>query len=199
MTDTKKARGRPRAFDEAAAVAAAERLFRIRGYDGAGVAELSREMGVNPPSLYGAFGSKAGLLARALARYELGDAAFVARALEEPDAARFARALLRGAARAYAPRNGCAGCLAIETARRGGDPEARAAAAARIGATRAALRDRLAADPAATVGAEAGADALMAALAGLSGLACLGWSEGRLDAAACRLADGFSASFSAGE
>jgi AcrR family transcriptional regulator len=62
-------RGRPRAFDRDAALAAAMRVFWRRGYDGASMAELTAEMGINAPSLYAAFGSKEELFQEALRLY----------------------------------------------------------------------------------------------------------------------------------
>src|SRR5262245_54161278 len=70
--DNSKPRGRPRAFDMGAAVDKAMRLFHGRGYDAVGVAELGAALGVNPPSLYAAFGSKMGLFREAVARYVAG-------------------------------------------------------------------------------------------------------------------------------
>jgi AcrR family transcriptional regulator len=61
--------GRPRAFDEDEAIETAMRLFWRHGYEGVGMSELTRAIGVAPPSLYGVFGSKAGLYRRALDRY----------------------------------------------------------------------------------------------------------------------------------
>jgi AcrR family transcriptional regulator len=44
-------------------------LFWEQGYDATGVADLTRAMGITPPSLYAAFGSKEELFRRAVARY----------------------------------------------------------------------------------------------------------------------------------
>lgn len=63
-------RGRPRAFDRNEALKAALRVFWQRGYAPASVAELCKAMGSNAPSLYAAFGSKAGLFLEALHFYE---------------------------------------------------------------------------------------------------------------------------------
>lgn len=62
--------GRPRSFDRAKALAAATRLFRERGYDGATLADLQQAMGgISPPSLYAAFGSKEELFKESVASY----------------------------------------------------------------------------------------------------------------------------------
>lgn len=61
--------GRPREFDLENALDEAMDVFWRRGYEGATIAELTAAMGINPPSLYAAFGSKEGLLKAALDRY----------------------------------------------------------------------------------------------------------------------------------
>ncbi|MGR3503810.1 TetR/AcrR family transcriptional regulator [Pseudaestuariivita sp.] len=68
MIDTKK-KGRPRKFDREAALDAAVGVFQAEGYDGASMDLLTRAMGINRPSLYGAFGDKQALFLEALARY----------------------------------------------------------------------------------------------------------------------------------
>lgn len=45
------------------------RLFRRHGYGGVSIADLTGAIGIAPPSLYAAFGSKAGLYREALDRY----------------------------------------------------------------------------------------------------------------------------------
>lgn len=58
--------GRPRKFEEAAAVDAAVAVFRQRGYASTSVDHLVEATGVHRGSLYGVFGSKHGLFMRAL-------------------------------------------------------------------------------------------------------------------------------------
>ncbi|WP_037340692.1 TetR/AcrR family transcriptional regulator [Salinisphaera hydrothermalis] len=65
----KRRSSRPRSFDRAEAVETAMRLFRRHGYEGVSVANLTKAIGIAPPSLYAAFGSKAGLYREALDRY----------------------------------------------------------------------------------------------------------------------------------
>lgn len=59
----------PRTFDRDQAIDTAMRLFRRHGYEGVSIAELTGAIGIAPPSLYAAFGSKAGLYREALDRY----------------------------------------------------------------------------------------------------------------------------------
>lgn len=62
-------RGRPRVFDREQALDAAMDLFWRRGFSATSVADLCAAMGINPPSLYAAFGSKEALYEAALMRY----------------------------------------------------------------------------------------------------------------------------------
>ncbi|AJE48815.1 TetR/AcrR family transcriptional regulator [Celeribacter indicus] len=68
--------GRPRGFDRDEAIATAMRLFWRHGYEGVSLAMLTDAIGVAPPSLYAAFGSKAGLYREAVDRYATGTALF---------------------------------------------------------------------------------------------------------------------------
>ena len=65
----KKRRGGPRSFDRDQAVDIAMRLFWRHGYEGVSLNDLTAAIGIAPPSLYAAFGSKAGLYREALDRY----------------------------------------------------------------------------------------------------------------------------------
>jgi AcrR family transcriptional regulator len=76
--------GRPRSFDETAALDAAMRVFWQRGYEGASMAELSAAMKMSPPSIYAAFGNKESLFIRAINYYLEGPASYEVKALQEP-------------------------------------------------------------------------------------------------------------------
>ena len=65
----KRRRGGPRTFDRAQAVDTAMRLFWRHGYEGVSLNDLTKAIGVAPPSIYSAFGSKAGLYREALDHY----------------------------------------------------------------------------------------------------------------------------------
>jgi TetR/AcrR family transcriptional repressor for divergent bdcA len=126
-TDKPRPRGRPRRFDPEQAVATAQHLFHARGYDAVSVADLTQALGINPPSFYAAFGSKAGLYARVLCRYG-GTGAIPLDEFLCPDrpVAEALAALLEAAARRYAADPAATGCLVLEGIHCN-DPEAREA------------------------------------------------------------------------
>jgi AcrR family transcriptional regulator len=66
----RKPRGRPRSFDREAALDAAMEVFWTRGFEGAAISDLTTAMGINPPSLYAAFGDKERLFMEAIDRYQ---------------------------------------------------------------------------------------------------------------------------------
>jgi AcrR family transcriptional regulator len=65
----RKRRGGPRTFDRKEAIDTAMRLFWRHGYEGVSLNDLVSAIGIAPPSLYAAFGSKAGLYREALDHY----------------------------------------------------------------------------------------------------------------------------------
>jgi AcrR family transcriptional regulator len=67
-----KAGGRPRIFDEGTALGQAMRVFWKKGYEGASLADLTKAMGLHPPSLYRAFGDKEKLFWKVMERYGEG-------------------------------------------------------------------------------------------------------------------------------
>jgi TetR/AcrR family transcriptional repressor for divergent bdcA len=117
-TDNPRGRGRPRRFDPEEAVAIAQQLFHARGYDAVSVADVTDALGINPPSFYAAFGSKAGLYARVLARYNGGNAVPLPDLLRaDRPVAECLAAVLAEAARYYAADPEAAGCLVLEGVR----------------------------------------------------------------------------------
>lgn len=81
-----KKRGRPRAFDEEAALNAAVEVFWAKGFEGASLDDLTHAMGIKRPSLYAAFGDKKALFVRALGHYGVGIGAMGMKAFDaEPD------------------------------------------------------------------------------------------------------------------
>lgn len=144
-TEKARARGRPRRFDREEAVATAQQLFHARGYDAVSVAEVTEALGINPPSFYAAFGSKAGLYARILERWT-GTGAIPLHDILQPDrpVAESLAILLEEAARRYAANPDAGGCLVLEGTRCN-DPDARQAALSLNSAAEAAIREYIAA------------------------------------------------------
>jgi AcrR family transcriptional regulator len=62
-------RGRPRAYDAQAALKQAAEAFWRTGYSGTSLDSIAAATGMNPPSLYAAFGNKHALYLEALTRY----------------------------------------------------------------------------------------------------------------------------------
>ena len=180
-TYSPRPRGRPRRFDPEAAVATAQRLFHARGYDAVSVADLTEALGINPPSFYAAFGSKAGLYARTLGRYTAAEGIPLAEILRPGrPVAEALPAVLEEAARRYAA-DPAAGCLVIEGTRCN-DPEARGAARALSVAAEDKIRRFVAATHPEV--AERLADYVVTIMTGLSGMAREGHSLDRLLATA---------------
>src|SRR5258707_6168689 len=99
-------RGRPRAFDQQAALDRAMMLFWQQGYEPTSLSDLSRAMGINAPSIYAAFGNKERLFLRVLDRYLENRIGEVERALQASTAQAAVRHLLIPAAkRVTSPAN----------------------------------------------------------------------------------------------
>lgn len=115
------ARGRPRAFDMEQALDRALELFWRQGYEGTSISDLTKAMGINPPSLYAAFGSKEELFRKALDRYERTHASFWGEALRAPTARQAVERLLYDTADRLADKGSPAGCLLVQGALCGGE------------------------------------------------------------------------------
>jgi AcrR family transcriptional regulator len=90
--------GRPREFDVDKALDKALNVFWRNGYEGASIADLTGAMGINPPSLYAAFGNKEGLFRKALDRYVQRGTEFWNEAHAQPTARGMVEHLLHGKA-----------------------------------------------------------------------------------------------------
>jgi AcrR family transcriptional regulator len=89
-------------------------LFWRRGYEGVSIRELTDAMGVNPPSLYAAFGSKQQLFRDAVALYDEMEGSATDRALRaEPTARAAIEAMLRDNVDVYADPDKPSGCLIV--------------------------------------------------------------------------------------
>ena len=84
--------GRPRCFCKEEALDKAMTVFWRKGYEGASISDLTKVMGINPPSLYACFGSKEGLFKAVLEHYDQRREKFMAEVLAAPPAAAVAEA-----------------------------------------------------------------------------------------------------------
>jgi AcrR family transcriptional regulator len=108
------AMGRPRAFDADKALDEAMEVFWRHGYEGATIAQLTDAMGINPPSLYAAFGSKEGLLKAALDRYSARRTTFVEEVVSAPTARAVAEQFLMRTADSHTDPANPPGCLLVQ-------------------------------------------------------------------------------------
>lgn len=114
MTDNKnnRPRGRPRSFDRQQALQTALDLFWRQGYEGTSIHDLVNAIGIAPPSLYSAFGSKEELYQEAIALYLQGPGSFLQKALEQSQDTRgFIEYLLKAAADEFTALNHPPGCM----------------------------------------------------------------------------------------
>ncbi|WP_432925842.1 TetR/AcrR family transcriptional regulator [Microbispora sp. CA-135349] len=115
--------GRARAFDRDVALERALEEFWRHGYEATSIAGLTSVMGVNPPSLYAAFGDKRRLFGEAVRRYQETHGAFASRALAgEPTARAAVERLLREAAKVYTDPAHPPGCMIISAGVNTSDP-----------------------------------------------------------------------------
>jgi AcrR family transcriptional regulator len=115
-----KRTGRPRGFDYDEALDRAMHVFWRKGFEGATLNDLTAAMGIQPASLYKAFGNKRTLFKKALARYLAGPVAFVHDALNEPTAFAVADRILRRTAEFLTEGRSRRGCMTIQAALAGG-------------------------------------------------------------------------------
>jgi AcrR family transcriptional regulator len=122
MTGTKlpKSAGRPRGFNYDEALDRAMHVFWRKGFEGASLNDLTAAMGIQPASLYQAFGNKRALFEKALARYLAGPVAFVHDALSEPTAYAVADRMLRRTSEFLTEGRSRRGCMTIQAALAGG-------------------------------------------------------------------------------
>jgi TetR/AcrR family transcriptional repressor for divergent bdcA len=172
------ARRSRRAFDRDAGIAIAKDLFHERGYDAVGVAEITRALDINPPSLYAAYGSKAGLFEQCLAAY-VEEANLPADEILTPNrpVPEAINELLLNAVLLYTKSKTKRGCMASE-GMRADDPQARALASAH-GRAAAAFIEHYIAETYPTRAREL-ADYVVTVLQGLSAAARAGVSKPRL-------------------
>ena len=115
------AMGRPRAFDMDQALDQALHVFWEKGYEGTSIADLTEAMGINPPSLYAAFGNKEALFRKALDRYEALRDQIMEEAFAAPTAREAMTRLLEGTADRLSDKDNPRGCLMVQGALSGGE------------------------------------------------------------------------------
>jgi len=108
--------GRPRGFDEGAALEAAMRVFWTHGYEGATLADLTKAMGINRSSLYAAFGDKEALFRSVIARYRQGPMQYIRQALAQPTLRKVVENLLYETVEFLATPGNPRGCLSLQGA-----------------------------------------------------------------------------------
>lgn len=137
--------GRPREFDIDTALDSAAGLFWRNGYDRTSLSDLTKAIGITPPSFYFAFKSKEALFKQVLDRYQSGHLGFFAEALNQETPRAVAEGVLYGFANAYTTKPHPPGCLALNNSlpcADDGSDAVRIELAARRKASRIELRKR---------------------------------------------------------
>ncbi|WP_457582361.1 TetR/AcrR family transcriptional regulator [Ensifer canadensis] len=110
-------RGRPRNFLREEALRSAMEIFWDKGFDNTSLADLTRVMRLNPPSLYAAFGSKAKLFLEAVDLYGRTDGAGIWEFLDSAPTAKAAvHDLLRRSAENFTQWAEPRGCMVVLSA-----------------------------------------------------------------------------------
>ncbi|MDQ4045924.1 MAG: TetR/AcrR family transcriptional regulator [Actinomycetota bacterium] len=97
-------------------------LFWRQGYEGTSIADLTQALGINPPSLYAAFGSKRELFERTLNRYMCERIIQLEEAMTRPTAHEAVLELLTGRVEVFTSPSQPAGCMTIQAGLASGDP-----------------------------------------------------------------------------
>ncbi len=108
--------GRPRGFDEGAALEAAMRVFWEKSYEGATIADLTEAMGINRSSMYAAFGDKEAVFHRVMERYREARMTYISQALAQPSLRKVVAGLIHGTAEFLSSPGNPRGCLSIQGA-----------------------------------------------------------------------------------
>jgi AcrR family transcriptional regulator len=113
---TNERMGRPRGFDEDAALEAAMKVFWEKSYEGATLTDLTEAMGINRSSMYAAFGDKQSLFNLVVARYREGPMTYIREALERSTLRAVIEAILYGTVEFLSAPSHPRGCLSIQGA-----------------------------------------------------------------------------------
>ena len=138
-------RGRPRSFDREVALGAAMEVFWKKGYEATSIHDLTEAMGINPPSLYAAFGDKEQLYLAAVEHYQAWRREKVGSILEEEPTARGAieRLLTEYATELTRPCHPAGCMLAMSAACSSASADAQEALAERRSMARRRLKERI--------------------------------------------------------
>ena len=172
-------RQRRPAFDREQGVLVAQSLFHTHGYDAVSIADLTQALGVVPPSLYAAYGSKLELFERALHHYIAADFLPLEAILASGGTpSKVLTDLFIAAARHYTRDPVRRGCMVTE-AMRADDEKAAAMATKLAGFGIEVIRAYVAANtPASAV--DRITDYVLMTLRGISSYACLGYTQAKL-------------------
>lgn len=111
-----KSRGRPPAFNHEDALDKAMRLFWTYGYDGTSISALTEALGINKPSMYGAFGDKEELFRKSVNKYCSDVSAFIVESINEPTSYKVAKKFLTRAAELVTDTSHPLGCMLTQSA-----------------------------------------------------------------------------------
>jgi AcrR family transcriptional regulator len=114
---------KPRVFDVDTALQKATELFWRQGYADTSLTDLTRAIGITPPSFYNAFGSKEELFRKVLENYTRTRLRHAEEALECSTAREVAEQMLTRLVELYTDPARPPGCLAVNCSLAGGSPE----------------------------------------------------------------------------
>ncbi|HTT24615.1 MAG TPA: TetR/AcrR family transcriptional regulator [Candidatus Sulfotelmatobacter sp.] len=106
--------GRPKEFEEQAALDAAMRVFWEKGYEGTSLDDLTAAMRINRSSLYSTFGDKEALFRKVIDRYGEGPLGFIHEALQLATARAVIEGLFRRTVAFLADPSHPRGCLSLQ-------------------------------------------------------------------------------------